>query len=514
MTYQKYVRPSTKMLFPLAVSAVVILFVSHRLIADGDPLWAVATGRWIMAHHAVPRVDPFSWTAFGKPWVAQEWGYDTVLYLLVSRFGYWGAVLLTWAGLAGFYTFVWLLCLQEQRRTVVSVSAFLSVVLLSLMGVEARPQVFSYFFFAMFLYILTWRRDRRWILPVLTLVWANLHASVVLGVVMIGGEALMLHLFERDRSLWPVGGAAFLASLVNPNGAGLWHYALWLSTNQWNRRITEWRPPDFMSPGNLFPYVAVFLLLGAVLYFHDSRPATVPERRRLALLAIYICVLSYQAVTQVRYFPYLLVPWAMAVLRLMPGRSAAAGAEGGRGASPGGGPGGWRFPGAGFRSGVWPAAGVAAILVSGFLGCGAVALPQGGLAANLRADVAPAAAVAYIQSHGLTGHLFNNYVWGGYLIYRGIPVFVDGRDDLYLASTHVFQDYVRATTLTVDPDTVLNKYGVDTVLMPRDAPLTRYLEAEPRQWRVVYSDGHAAVLRRVTARVTAGFHVALSPKRG
>jgi len=497
MISRKHAATLRSMLFPLAVSAVMLLLVSHRLIADGDPLWAVATGRWIMAHHAVPRVDPFSWTALGKPWVAHEWGYDTVLYLLTSRLGYCGPVLLTWVGLAGFYTFVWFLCRREEKRLLTTVTAFLGVVLLSRMGVVARPQVFSYFFFALFFYLLTWRRDWRWILPALTVVWANMHASVVLGVTMTVGEALMLYLFERDRSLLPVAGAGFLASLVNPNGLGLWHYALWLSTNPWNRRIAEWKPPDFSAPGDLYPYVAVFLMLGLVLYFHETRPATASDRRRLAILALYLCALSYQAVTQVRYFPYLLVPWVVAVLRLMPGRTAATGEEGGAPTAAGA---GYRLLGAGRRGGVWPVAGVAVFLVSGVFGYGAGVLPRADLAANLQAAVAPAAAVSYIQTHGLTSHLFNNYVWGGYLIYEGLPVFVDGRDDLYLASTNVFQDYLETTGLTKDPDAVLARYGVDTVLMPQDAPLTRYLEAEPRKWETVYNDKTAAVLRRVTAR--------------
>ena len=72
------------------------------------------------------------------------------------------------------------------------------------------------------------------------------------------------------------------------------------------------------------------------------------------------------------------------------------------------------------------------------------------------------------------------------MIYRGVPVFVDGRDDLYLESTEVFEDYVRSVELSVDPDRVFAGYGVKAVLMPKDLPFTRYLEAEPQRWRVVY----------------------------
>jgi hypothetical protein len=486
----------------------MILLVSHRLIADGDPLWALATGKWIVVHRAVPRVDPFSWTALGMPWVAHEWGYDLLMYLLASRLGYYGLMLLTWAGLAGFYTFLWLLCKREGKNAQITVMVFTIAVSFSGMFVAARPQVFSYFFFAAFLYLLAWRREYRWFLPVLTLFWANLHASVVLGVIMVGFEAAMRFWFERDRSLLPVAGASFMASLVNPNGLGLWHYAIWLSTNPWNRQIAEWRPPDFMSPVVLYPYIAVFLTLGAALYLHDRNTGNGQKTRGMVAPALYLCVFSYQAVTQVRYFPYLLVIWAVTFLRLTPEDLAPPMVLEGRAGDtirneraswvrhqctpvsekalhgPLGASAEWT------KRAAWKnlrRVEVPLILLAMFaVWYGVVTFPGQGIAANLSPGVAPVGAVGYIETHGLTNRLFNYYTWGGYLIYEGIPVFIDGRDDVYLASTHVFQDYVHATKLETDPDAVFRRYGVQTVLLPKNMPLTRYLEAEPQMWKEVY----------------------------
>lgn len=492
-----------EILFPLAASVVMIVIVSHRLIMDGDPLWALATGRWIIAHHAVPKVDPFSWTALGGPWVAHEWGYDTLMYLLVGWMGYYGLMLLTWAGLAGFYTFLWLLCRQEEKNTQVTVMVFTIAASFSGMFIMARPQVFSYFFFAAFLYILTWRKDWRWSLPILTLFWVNLHASVVLGVIMVVFECVMRFWLERDRLLWPVAGVTFLASLVNPNGLGLWHYAIWLSTNPWNRMIAEWRPPDFMSRALLYPYIAVFLTLGAAFYLHEKGFPGNQDKRRFTVLALYLCVFSYQSITQVRYFPYLLVIWAVMLLRVMPKEFIEPVESVGGPTSNG------KVPvvqqptspetslhdplcpvseriNRAARKNFWRVD-VPLVLLSLFAVCyGVITFPGKSIAANLSPEVAPIGAVRYIETHGLTDHLFNYYAWGGYLIYQGIPVFIDGRADVYLASTHVFQDYVRTTKMKVDPDAVFEKYGVKTVLTPKDMPLARYLEAERQKWNVAY----------------------------
>ena len=63
------------------------------------------------------------------------------------------------------------------------------------------------------------------------------------------------------------------------------------------------------------------------------------------------------------------------------------------------------------------------------------------------------------------------------------------------ASTQVLQGYVQAMKLDVDPDVVLQKYGVETVLLPNGAPLTRYLDAEPQKCKVSYRDKVAVVLQ-------------------
>ena len=450
----------------------MILHVSHRLILDGDPLWAIAAGKWVAVHNAVPAADPFSWTAWGKPWMAPEWGYDLLAYLLASRLGYYGLMLLTWVGLAGFYMFLWLLVRKEAKSSQAVMMVFTIAASLSGPFIMARPQVFSYFFFAAFMYVLSCRKEWRWALPFLTLLWANLHASVVLGVIMVGFEAAMWFMFERDRSMLLVTGTCFLASLANPKFLGLWRYTLWLSTNQWNRQVIEWRPPDFTSPVILYSYIAVFLTLGAALYFHERGDR---DERRLAVLAAYLIAFAYQAITQVRFFPYLLVVWADVLLWLMPESGSSVESSG--------------------LKRRWWIDGPLILMAVFALWYGATTFPGKNMASNLNGEMAPAGAVQYIESQGLTGRLFNEYTWGGYLIYKGIPAFIDGRDDVYLASTNVFQDYVQAMKLDVDPDMVLQKYGVETVLLPNGAPLTRYLDAEPQKWKVSYRDKVSVVLQ-------------------
>ncbi|HUW65037.1 MAG TPA: hypothetical protein VMW83_10150 [Spirochaetia bacterium] len=451
---------------PFAFSIVYILVVAHQMITDGDPFWAMAAGKWIVAHHTVPHTDPFSWTAFGKPWVAHEWAYDVILYLFSSWMGYYGLMLLTWLGLAGFLVFVWLLCRKEEKSAAVTVVIFSITAFFPRSLIVARPQVCSYFLFVVFLYVLAWhsRSKWRWTLPVLTLLWANLHSSVVLGVLMVAFEAGMQWYHERDGGLLPVAGASFLASLLNPNSLSLWKFAFWLSGNSWNRDITEWQPPDFRSPIMAMIYLLPIFMLAVTLYGRKKENYwDAAGRRRFTVLALYLTGFFYLAITGGRYYPYFVVVWGIMILRLLPDEFLA------------------RVKGKNVQV-AFALIGAVVLIYSLFN------FPQKDVMREVSGGGWPAGALSYIKSHDLQDHLFNNYTWGGYLIYEGVSPFIDGRDDIYLASTQVFQDYLQAVRLNVNPDGVLDKYRIRTVLMPKDSPLVRYLEAEPQKWKEVYRD--------------------------
>jgi hypothetical protein len=107
----------------------------------------------------------------------------------------------------------------------------------------------------------------------------------------------------------------------------------------------------------------------------------------------------------------------------------------------------------------------------------------------------PEGALAYMKAHGMSGRVFNDWVWGGYLIWNApvSKVFIDGRGDPY-APNGVFQDY-KAALSSQNPQTVLDKYRVDYVLMPSDSQLGTLLRNNPA-WSVRFSDDASVLLQR------------------
>jgi len=51
----------------------------ERLFRDSDSGWHIRNGEWILAHHALPTSDPYSFSKEGQPWFAWEWGSDVLM---------------------------------------------------------------------------------------------------------------------------------------------------------------------------------------------------------------------------------------------------------------------------------------------------------------------------------------------------------------------------------------------------------------------------------------------------
>ena len=89
--------------------------------------------------------------------------------------------------------------------------------------------------------------------------------------------------------------------------------------------------------------------------------------------------------------------------------------------------------------------------------------------------------------------IYNSYNWGGYLIWEGVPVFIDGRADVY--GDAFMDEYVLAYQLRGDWRVPLEKYDVDYILIESGASFARFLEEAP-EWEGVYQDEVAAVFVR------------------
>lgn len=97
--------------------------------------------------------------------------------------------------------------------------------------------------------------------------------------------------------------------------------------------------------------------------------------------------------------------------------------------------------------------------------------------------------------------LYNEYNYGSYLIFRGIPVFIDSRADLYAPEfnpgVEVFNDYINLSNVDIDNvEEKLDKYGITHMLMYKKSKLRKFVEQNTEKYNLLYEDDSFCLFER------------------
>ncbi len=278
----------------LAIVLMVTLAIAFLLpVTPQDYWWYLRIGRDTLAAGAVPVVDELSFSQAGAPMIYHSWGAAVLFWLVYRAGGLTLSVLLRGLLLAVAYALLWLTARRLGAGRIGSALVLLLAVLTSSSNWSMRPQLFAYPLFALVLFLLyEWdrsptalvvgqhppkpgdpkpgdfgllrRRKRIYFLPLLGLLWVNLHGSFILLILLIGA-ALGFGRGER-RALALAFGGVLLATLLNPRGIGAWTYVYNSLTVAANRFSAEWHPPvnDHWQMNLFFLWVLAFPLLAAL----------------------------------------------------------------------------------------------------------------------------------------------------------------------------------------------------------------------------------------------------------
>ena len=461
----------------LGILFVGLFAMAGRNATDPDLWWHLKTGQFIAAHGFVPHTDPFSFTRAGQPWVAHEW---------LTEILFWGIFRATgWGGLILFSSFVvcaafFLLYLRCSRHPYLAGVLTLAGAWTTAPLWGVRPQVVSLLLTSLWLLIL--ERSQRnprlllWTIP-LTLLWVNLHAGFALGLALLAlflaGEFIERVLgfssahtsTSRLRAL----GLLLLLDLflvpLNPNGLRMYAYPIaTLRSPAMQNYIAEWASPNFHHV-EYWPFL--FLLLGTLAAFCASSRGIRPRDLLLLLVGAYAGLCS---IRMIPLFVLIAVPLLSRLLEppLQPSVQPRP-----------------QPPNRPLLN--------AAILLA--MAVFAVVHIAGIIRFQPQAEARqfPAAAVAFLQSHPPAGPLFNDYDWGGYLIWKLYPttaVFIDGRADLY--GEQLLQQFAGTYQLKGPWQETLKTWRIQTVIVPPDAALATGLR-RTAGWEVAYEDSQAVV---------------------
>jgi hypothetical protein len=452
--------PVVVVLLPALLAAAVVLFAPQSM-NDGDTLWHVAAGQWMLDHHRVIRADVFSYTFAGQPWHAHEW-LGELLMALAYRAAGWSGVALTGAAAAA--ATVALLGRELVRRLdPIPALAALTVAAGCLApSLVLRPHLLVLPLLALWTGRLLDAR-RRGEAPALgwaamMTLWANAHASVLFALALIGPFALEAVIAARQQP-WPVirgwglfALASVICALITPFGVGGLLFPVATAGMASLSSIVEWRPPDFAT---LQP-LEIAVLAG--LFVIASRGVRIPLLRLLLLLALLHMSLQHQR------HQMLLAVVGVLILAEAAGRAPVAAV---------------RAPAAAPLA--WIGAGAAIALMALRLMV-PLELHDGPTLPIAALDETPAALRAQ--------PVLNDYGMGGYLIFRGVRPFIDGRTDMYGDAFNARYDAAVASRPALEA--VLAEQRVAWTLMRPGSTAVRLMDAEPG-WRRLYTGPYAVV---------------------
>lgn len=467
----------------MGVAAFLFAIVrGDRILNDGDTYWHIATGRWIVEHAAIPFADPFSHTLPGAPWTAHEWLSEVVLYLAFQFSGWPGVVILIAATFA--FTLAYLARFLHAYLAPAHVLIF-SVLALGMVAPHllARPHLL-----AMPL-LLVWsanmvraceegRMPRLWLLGLMAL-WANLHGGFTLGIALTAAFGIEAVLLARDKTekllaakRWGLFLAlAILAGALTPHGLeGYFFTAEVMGMSYALANINEWLSPNFQK----FQFLELWLLL-LLLAALTKGIRLSPVRLAILLGLVHLSLKHARNVELLGLLSPLLLA---APLRDQWGaREDAAGQAKGLD----------RF----FLRHAQPASLAAIGLAVAFAGGASFyKIAGGGIAPSGKHQ--PIAAIEAVKKAGIDGPVYNTYAFGGYLIFSGMPVFIDGRADMY--GDDFMKQHLNAhrQPQTGKLEELLDKYKVKWTLLQAKAPAVAWLDEQPG-WRRFYADKTAVV---------------------
>jgi hypothetical protein len=286
----------------LAVGLPVLATLIANLSAV-DLAYHLRAGGIFLDTGQVPTTDTFTFTASGATWVNQQWGAQAIL-AAVYRIAGWTGLTLLRAALVGL-TFGCLFEACRRRGLDLRRAAWLTLAafIVAAVALALRPQLLGMALLAVTILLVADRQAhprRVWAVPLIVLVWANVHGSFFLGPVVLG-LAWLEDLHDRVPGRHRMLGLALVsaaAALVNPFTIGVWGYALGLSTNGFvTSRISEWQPTTLRTiPGMLF-FGSVAIVV--MLLVRRGRATPWPT---LAWLAVFAAIGTY-AIRGVAWWP-------------------------------------------------------------------------------------------------------------------------------------------------------------------------------------------------------------------
>ncbi len=495
---------ASALIWVLAVLQLPFMWVASAPIVPPDLWWTVKLGELLVASGQLDHSAALTYTAYTTPQINAQW-LAQVFYFQAYRLGdLEGVAFMTAIVATATFGLLYLACRVVGASPPLAALSTLIGMSASMTNLSPRPQIFAYplFTLTLLLLLVSARRPLALIgLPLAVALWANVHGSFPLGVVLVGiflAGAVLERLVQRvrplailrDRRVLALGATLVLCAAamgLNPYGYGILGYVVGLASNPIIRQyVTEWAPTTFGEMTGTIYFATLFVFVIAAHL--SSRRLTATE----ALLAMAVALLGLQSIRSVIWWGIGAAPIVARLLSDVPippelhARVQQAN----------------RPVGGGSRTLL--NALVAALWLLALLASIPWLKPINPLLPPAKRTMfgpeLPLRATAFLRDTPQGARMFNYQGWGGYLEWALGPqqrTFVDGRIEVH--SPQVYLDYLTVESGGARWEEILAGYGADHLILSQiyQGYLIALVRESPR-WRVTYEDDQAVVFVRLS----------------
>ena len=475
-----YLFPSIKDAFFVATLLASSIQGHMMLNADGEQWHHITIGTYIAENCTIPTTDIFSHTMYGEILVPHEWLSQLIFSRVHFFAGLNGIVLLISLIIATAFTLTYHQLRKNGTFHLVALMVTTLAAFASSLHWLARPHVVTFLFVAIWTYSLADKKSKLWYFPLIMLVWTNTHGAFIVGFAIwlahITGWIWDFAHNTTDKAtgirLSIIGASSFVVTLINPTGWNLWKTSVGYYGNQFLvNRTVEYLSPNFHN-WSTWP----FLIMLAICLFGLS--TSIKLKTYETFLLIGWTILSLYSARNIPIFAIVIAPYVAAIIQALVSSSSILN----------------RIDTA-IDSVEKNHIGILIpVLAVSVLVTTSIAQKESFSANTFDPDKFPVRAVDWLDSNPQEGKMFNNFIWGGYLLYRTFPeypVFIDGQTDFY--GEGLSREYSQVTRLESGWQDILDKYDVSWVIIQSGHPLIQALENE-LSWEIVYQDNTATII--------------------
>lgn len=514
-----------KIIFAVSVFTA-IFFLSLKSPTDPDLFWHLKTGELMWQYKIIPHTNWFSYTMSDYPWIDHEWLSEALMYQMKNLFEWWGLAI--FFSLLTAFTFTYLIpkiCRKNEKNedekypfSLLKMKPFYTSYALAILGAIVaspmfgiRPQMFTFFgtvfvLYALKEYRLNNKSKSALILPIIFLIWANLHAGFAMGLAI-----LLIFLFiekalieneknsanpNKKKFYQPLKSDAWkklahltilsiATTLINPYGIRIYSEIFnTVSDNYAANIIKEWLPPNFHNiDGILLASYIVFILI------------IVFAVKKIDVMSfVLVPLLLFLSLRNQRNIPiFVAVSLPLLAENLEDFEKA--------------------FEQTLRKKFAIAAIGIMLLVYAPLMNLSSA--PVKALSSEkelVKVADYPVGALEFLKSHSEIAekNIFNDYNWGGYIIGNAEceisnsepmacnpKTFIDGRMTFWKTpEQNAFKDYVNIRELDNEWEKNMDKYDVKVVFIKTNSYLSQALKFNSA-WKKIYSDDKAVIYEKL-----------------